>query len=302
VNNGERLDAHLVRLGHAASRRAARELIGQGLVQVNGAPGRQGALVVAGDSVAVESAGAAMGIEPNPDLPLEVLFNDAATLVINKPAPMPCHPLRRAERETVMNAVVARFPETGVIGDDPREGGLVHRLDNGTSGALLIAREARAFTALRDAIRNGLVTRRYEALVAGELETGLRLDAPIAHHPRNRRRMIVLDEDQPPAPHGARPALTIVEPISREGGFTLVAVTPKTGNRHQIRVHLATRGYPLAGDSLYGGPALPTLRAGRFWLHLRKVEFDSPVSGRVTVDAPRPADLVQTLTRLRSPG
>jgi 23S rRNA pseudouridine1911/1915/1917 synthase len=302
VNNGERLDAHLVRLGHAASRRAARLLIGQGLVQINGAPGRKGALVAAGDSVEVESAGAPMGIEPNPDLPLEVLFNDAAVLVINKPAPMPCHPLRRAERETVMNAVVARFPETGVIGDDPREGGLVHRLDNGTSGALLIAREAGAFAALRDAVRKGLVTRRYQALVTGKLETPLRLDAPIAHHPRNRRRMVALDADQPPALHGARPALTIVEPLSRAGAFTLVSVTPKTGNRHQIRIHLAARGYPLAGDSLYGGPALPTLAAGRFWLHLREVEFDSPISGRVTVAAPLPADLAATLTGLRSSG
>ncbi len=298
--DGERLDFHLVRLGYAPSRRAARLLIDQGLVRVNGRPGPKGTLVTSGDSIEVEAAPEAILIAPNPEIPLEVLFADDAALVINKPAPMPCHPLRPGERDTVMNAVVARFPEAALVGDQTREGGLVHRLDNGTSGALIVAREARAFSTLRDAIRSGAIVRRYEALVAGEVRSPMRLGGPIAHHPKNRRKMIALDEHESPNTSGARPALTIVEPISRLGGFTLVSVSPKTGNRHQIRVHLAACGYPLAGDALYDGPVLAKLAPGRFWLHLCDLEFDSPASGHVRVQAPHPADLTESLSELRS--
>ncbi len=296
---GERLDVHLVRLGYAASRRAARVLIEQGFVRVNGRPGVKGALVAAGDTVEVADRGERPGIEPNPGLALDVLFHDGALLVVNKPAPMPCHPLRPGERETVMNAIVARFPETASCGNDPREGGLVHRLDNGTSGALIVARESAAFAVLRDAIRGGRVARRYEALVAGELRSPLTLDAPIAHHPRNDRKMIAIGEEKA-VTHGGRPAMTIVEPIAHAGEFTLVSVVPKTGNRHQIRVHLASSGHPLAGDALYGGPALPTLVPGRFWLHLREVGLDSPASGRIKVEAPLARELVDSLAMLRS--
>jgi len=308
---GERLDIYLVRLGYAPSRRAAQSLIGQGLVRVNGHRGPKGVLVASGDRVEVEAAPESqpleVGIVPNPEIPLEVLFQDYAALVVNKPAPMPCHPLRRGERDTVMNAVVARFPEAGLAGSQTREGGLVHRLDNGTSGALIVARTSGAFGTLRDAIRAGSIARRYEALVAGEIRSPMRLGDPIAHHPKNPRKMIArkvaaIGERKLRNTHQARPAVTIVEPISRLGGFTLVSVVPKTGNRHQIRVHLAAAGHPLAGDALYGGPALATLAMDRFWLHLREVGFDSPASGRVRVQAPHPADLIGSLSELRSQG
>ena len=309
--DGERLDIYLVRLGYAQSRRAAQSLIAQGLVRVNGRCGPKGALVASGDSVEVELAPESqpleIGLVPNPEIPLQVLFQDDAALVVNKPAPMPCHPLRRGERNTVMNAVVARFPEAGLAGDQTREGGLVDRLDNGTSGALIVARESGAFSTLRDAIRAGSIVRRYEALVAGEIWSPMRLGDPIAHHPKNPRKMIArkgvaIGERESRHTHQARPAVTLVEPISRLGGFTLVSVAPKTGNRHQIRVHLAAAGHPLAGDALYGGPALATLAMDRFWLHLCEVGFDSPLSGPVRVQAPHPADLIESLSELRSQG
>ncbi|MFZ0887973.1 MAG: pseudouridine synthase, partial [Candidatus Binataceae bacterium] len=176
--NGERLDVHLVRLGYAASRRAAHALIARGAVRVNGLPARKAALIRSRDTVEVAPSSAPAGIQPNPKLGLEVLFEDAAVIVVNKPAPMPCHPIRPDERDTVMNAVAARLPETAAVGDKPLEGGLVHRLDNGTSGALMIARQASAFARLREAIRGGGVTRRYEALVTGELKQPLQLDSP----------------------------------------------------------------------------------------------------------------------------
>ncbi len=128
-----------------------------------------------------------------PSLALEILHEDAAVLVVNKPGDMPCHPLDAGERDTVMNAVVARFPEIATVGEKPLEGGLVHRLDNGTSGALLIARNRGAFEKLRDAIRAGRISRRYEALVAGAVEDKIQIDTPIAHHPKNARKMVVGD-------------------------------------------------------------------------------------------------------------
>jgi 23S rRNA pseudouridine1911/1915/1917 synthase len=198
-----------------------------------------------------------------------------------------------------MNGIVAAFPEAAVAGDNPREGGLVHRLDNGTSGALLVALAPAAFTTLREAIRAGRIRRDYQALAAGNLKESLEIEKPLAHDPRNARRMIAIAANA----HGARTAATSIEPLReplrRYGDFTLVAARPRTGMRHQIRVHLAEAGHPIAGDTLYGGPPLDPLVAGRFWLHLVEIEFRSPASGPVRVRSPLPRDLENALREAR---
>jgi len=291
---GERLDHYLVRTGHAASRRDAREMVARGAVLLNGRRGVKGAVVHAGDSVEVEAAPTLAAIEPDSEPQVELLFEDAALIVVNKPGGVPCHPLRPGERGTVMNAVVARFPETAAIGDKPVEGGLIHRLDNGTSGALMIARTADAFTTVRRAIRSGAIKRKYLALVSGNLKAPLNLDAPIAHHPKNPRKMITSGESDSEQ-FAARHAITRVEPVRRVGDFTLVSVTPSTGMRHQIRVHLASAGFPIVGDDLYGG-APSELSPGRFWLHLSEIEFESPASGASKVSAPLPGELARLLS------
>src|SRR5579863_272230 len=271
----ERLDQYLGRLGWARWRRAAREMLAGGMVRVNGRILRKGETVSGGDRVEISESPALPALAPDPEVKIEVLFRDAAMLVVNKPAPMACHPLRPGERGTVMNGVVAQFPEARAAGDDAREGGLVHRLDNGTSGALLIALAPKAFAALREAIRAGRIRRDYQALVAGNLKESLHIEKAIAHDPRNSRRMVAASSAR------ARAATTEIEPIRRVGNFTLVAARPLTGMRHQIRVHLAEAGHPIAGDALYGGPLLDALAPGRFWLHLAEIEFRSPVSGPV---------------------
>jgi 23S rRNA pseudouridine1911/1915/1917 synthase len=192
-----------------------------------------------------------------------------------------------------MNAVVARFPETADVGDKPVEGGLIHRLDNGTSGALMIARTADAFTVLRRAIRAGAIKRKYLALVTGNLRAPLTLNAPIAHHSKNPRRMLACGGTEAER-LSARPALTRVEPVRRVGNTSLGAVTPTTGMRHQIRVHLAHAGFPIVGDLLYGG-APCDLEAGRFALHLAEIDLESPASGAIKVSAPLPDDLARML-------
>jgi 23S rRNA pseudouridine1911/1915/1917 synthase len=303
-----------VRLGWAVSRRAANEIISSGRVHVNGRRYRKGEPIAEGDSVEVISTDAADAIAPNHDLKIDILFEDAAVIVADKPALMPCHPLRADERDTVMNAIVAAYPETAAAGDKPLEGGLVHRLDNGTSGALIIARHGDVFVAMREALRTGRVTRRYLALVAGRVERTepiIEIATPVAHHVKNPRKMVVVEASG--RTMGAavatvsaryrskpRPAFTNVEPLSYQNDFTMVVVTPRTGSRHQIRVHLASIGYPIAGDELYGGPPLAGLVAGRFWLHLAELEFESPTGGHVEAVAPVARDLEDSLTRLRS--
>ena len=287
----ERLDHYLVRTGFASSRRVAQELVERGLVRINGRRSKKSEIVGADDRIEVASTNRRAVIEPNPDLALDVVHEDASVIVVNKPGGVPCHPLNADERDTVMNAVVARFPEIATVGEKPLEGGLVHRLDNGTSGALLVARNRGTFDKLRDAIRAGRIARRYEALVAGVLERKTEIDAPIAHHAKNARKMIVGDPSSANPKRTGRPAITVVDPIRRIGDFTLLSIAPKTGSRHQIRVHLASIGLPIVGDTLYGGPASETLAHGRFWLHLCEVAFDSPAIGHVKVTAPIPPDL-----------
>lgn len=291
----ERLDHYLVRLGFATSRRAARDLIAQKRVRVNGQTLGKGDLVAAGDNVEIVASSPLPALAPDSKVRFEILFRDAAVLVVNKHAPMPCHPLHPGEQGTVMNGVVAHYPEAATAGDNPREGGLIHRLDNGTSGALLVALEPHTFVELRAAIRTGRIRRTYNALIAGNLKQSLQLDAPIAHHPHSARRMVVTAG----ANSGARPASTTIEPIRGVGRFTLVAVTPRTGMRHQIRVHLAHAGYPIAGDNLYGGSPFTALTPGRFWLHLAEIEFCSPISGPVRVRSPLPRDLEDALAEAR---
>jgi 23S rRNA pseudouridine1911/1915/1917 synthase len=294
---GERLDRYLVRLGCAPSRRAARELIERGSVLINGRRGSKGTRVAPADRVEVAGEPAVRtAIEPDPELETDILYRDDDLIVVNKPGGRPCHPLRAGEHGTVMNAIVARFPETAVAGDKPNEGGLVHRLDNGTSGALIVARNRESFTKLRAAIRGGRVTRRYEALVAGNVARPLQLAERIAHHPKNPRKMTLGDAASARRKRGGRAAFTAVTPIRRAGANTLVTVMPTTGSRHQIRVHLARAGHPIVGDTLYGGPASDALAAGRFWLHLREMEFDSPRAGRVKISAPLPPELRKLLS------
>ncbi len=307
--SGERLDLYLVRQGIVASRRMARSLISAGYVRVNGFRSRKGRNVGPGDTVELEQAPGSDALKPAPELPLDVLYVGAEFLVVSKPGLLPCHPLGPMDRPTLMNAVVGRFPQAALIGSNPLEGGLVHRLDNGTSGAVMVALTEAGLARLRGALRSGQIHRHYVALVRGKLQHALEITVPIAHHPRNRRKMIAVADQRAAARLKGRPATSVITPIRQVNDFTLVEVSPRTGARHQIRVHLADAGFPIAGDELYGGPRMPLLGSGRFFLHLSELRIpmavgqdESSASARssqrpLVVRAPVPDDLRNCLAQ-----
>ena len=275
----------------------AKELIDGGNVTVNGRHCDKGAMVAPGDDVRVGELPSAPTLTPNPLLQIDELYKDDDILIVNKPGSIPCHPLKPGELNTMINAVVAAHPEVAEVGDKPLEGGLIHRLDNGTSGALIIGRTPRAFATMRGAIRGGKVSRLYLALCAGLIDGEVEIATPIAHHPKNRRKMVTQPFDSATLAR-VRPAATLVRALRPYIGYSLIEARPRTGCRHQLRVHLASNGHPLAGDTLYGGAEMVELEGGRFWLHLSEIAFESPSNGFITIRAPLPAELEAVLARL----
>lgn len=183
---------------------------------------------------------------------LELISHDEDLVVVSKPAGLPSHPLRRGEGGTAADGVAAWFPECATASLDPREAGLVHRLDTFTSGLLAAARSRNQWTLLRAAFATEHVRRSYLALVEGSVSDMMIVDAPIAHDPRDARRMSVIEKGS--TGRGApRAATTTVIPVVSTPNGSLVLVRIQGGRRHQVRVHLAHLGSPLVGDVLYGG-------------------------------------------------
>jgi 23S rRNA pseudouridine1911/1915/1917 synthase len=274
----ERLDHWLRRELPGLSRRLIHALIADGSVRVDGRRARKGSMVHAGTCVTLPSA---LALEPNPALPLAVLYEDARLIAVDKPGGMPSHPLDPRERDTVANALLARYPETASLA-----GGLAHRLDTGTSGMLLAARSAEVWTALREAFHRRMVIKRYVALASGVVPDTAEVELALGHDPTDRRRMVA-------ARAGSRswPARTEIRRVATDGTISLVAVTMRTGVMHQIRAHLAHLGHPVVGDRLYGGPAAE-LPPGRHALHAAELELPALGEGpALTLRSPLAADL-----------
>jgi 23S rRNA pseudouridine1911/1915/1917 synthase len=279
---GERIDRFLRHAGRAGSRKALAEQLEGGAIRVNGVRMKKGHRLRAGDVISGPPSHEG-GALPDPDQPLEVLFEDAAVVVVNKPAGVPSHPLRPDERGTVASGLVARFPEMAGVGYRPLEPGILHRLDTETSGVLLAARSATAFRALSLAHKRGEIDKRYLALCSGRLQAPQLVRAYLA---ADRRRVRVTDDFI----EGAKPIETEIVRAEAHGELSLVEVRVPFAARHQVRAQLAALGHPLAGDTLYGGPALEGL--GRHFLHASEIEFPHPTSGeRIRVKAELPVDL-----------
>ena len=292
-----RLDRYLASRFGQHSRADFARLIAEGVVTVDGRRARKGETLLGGEEIRLPlpEPRAAWLVAPDFDRPLDLRYEDSWLLCVEKPPGIPCIPLRPDEHGTVANALVARFPELNGIGG-PLEAGLLHRLDAGTSGLLAVARSWDAYERLREAWRSGRVTKVYLAVVRGAVRAAGRIDAPLAHHPRSARRMILARD---PAAPDALEAHTDYEPIQvveRDGARggterevrTLVRVRLGEGRRHQIRVHLASVGHPVLGDALYGGGAGPRLA-----LHSHRLALPHPETGALLeLESPLPAELL----------
>lgn len=284
---GERLDKLLVQRCPGLGRRAAAELVARGLVRVGGRRASKAHRLAAGDIVSLPPD-VAQTPPAQSELPLDVRLERDDLVVVNKPAGQASAPLSASERDSLVSALLGRYPEMVGVGYRAREPGLIHRLDTRTSGLVVAARSAVAFEALRDALRAHRLDKRYLAIVeAAGLPDERVIDLPLT--PGKGGRVVVGGPAAGDA--AAQRCVSRVRTLERRGRFALVEVEASRAYRHQVRVHLAASGWPIAGDLDYGGAVRAAL-AGRHALHASQVAWagDERVPA-FAVDSPLPPDL-----------
>lgn len=295
IDGGIRVDTWLSKQFHALSRRAAQGFVEQGHVRVNGRRITKSFLLQEGDFVELQKEPTARNWVPtaNTELPLEVVYEDPAFVVINKPWNMPSCAISSTGTDALANLIVARFPECASLGAQNGDAGLLHRLDNDTSGLLIAARTVRAHKSLKNMQENSQIEKRYLALVRGSQEG--RLAAPmtisvaLAAKSKGAKKMAAVKQ-------GLK-AVTHIEEVTSMGPFAFVKVLIYKGRRHQIRVHLAQRGFPICGDPLYEGPSAPALE--RLFLHACGLKFFHPVtSAPIEVYCPLPNELQRVISSI----
>jgi 23S rRNA pseudouridine1911/1915/1917 synthase len=281
---GARVDHFIAAAVPGLSVAAARRLLASGAVRVDGHPAKKGAHLVAGQTVELDDARSAdeasegRRVRPDRTVPIVLLLVDGAFVAVDKPAGIPSHPQSAGETGTTANGIAARFPECAAASPDPREGGLVHRLDRGTSGVLIAARSAAAWASLRAALSQAGCEKTYLAEVVGAPPDAGVSNAPIGRVGRRGARVRVDGGGRNPLP-----AHTTWEVVERRGATTLVRVRLSKGRTHQVRAHLAAAGHPIVGDELYGDSG------GDLRLHAATVKFLHPEGGgEILIEAPTP--------------
>jgi len=297
---GERLDRALARLFPDVSRTRAQVAIKVGAVQVNGQPARASHLLEAGQRIELDASALTSATTPgSPDaqpplaeaIPLRVVYEDDHLLVVDKPAGLVVHPAPGHATGTLVNALLAHLPGLEA-GDDTSRPGIVHRLDKDTSGLIVIAKDAATHAALAEQMKEHSTVKRYLALVEGRMPApeGV-IDAPVGRDPRHRQRMALVSEI-----NGGREARTRFKVLREARGRSLLELQLETGRTHQIRVHLASVGHPVVGDTVYGRAQLPL--PPRQFLHATHLEFVHPSTGEWMIfEAPLPPDLAEFLAQ-----
>jgi 23S rRNA pseudouridine1911/1915/1917 synthase len=291
---GERLD-RIVALEAGVSRHEAASSISAGGVTVNGRVVAKGSTrVEAGDVIEADVAPAAVvSVSADPSVRFAVVYEDDDVIVIDKPAGLVVHPGAGHAEGTLVHGLLSRYPEIAGVGESERPG-IVHRLDSGTSGLMVVARTEAAREALVDALSTREVTRQYRALTWGEVD-GLDgvIDAPLGRSTRERTKMAVVADGRE-----ARTRYEVVDRFTMPAKLTLLECTLETGRTHQIRVHLAAIGHPVVGDTRYGR-ARPALRCDRPFLHAERLAFAHPVTGEaMEFESALPVELETLLARL----
>jgi 23S rRNA pseudouridine1911/1915/1917 synthase len=299
VEGGDRLDRWLAGQLADRSRSEIQRWIEAGLVTGDSRPLKASHKLTAGDKITIIiPAPENFTAEPEP-IPLDVLYEDADLLVINKPAGMVVHPAAGHWHGTLVNAVLYHCPDLEGVGG-VRRPGIVHRLDKDTSGVILVAKNDAAHRDLQAQFKTRQVRKTYWALVYGLVSPAQgEIAVPIGRDPHNRKRMAVM-----PAGQG-RPAITRYETLdsyrsqATSERLSLLACHPLTGRTHQIRVHLACAKHPIVGDELYGGRRQAGLHCPRQFLHAERIRFRLPASGEeAEFSAPLPEDLRLVLEML----
>jgi 23S rRNA pseudouridine1911/1915/1917 synthase len=286
--SGRRLDVFLAGKAGGLTRSQIKKFISQGRVQVNGRSGKPGYKLRAGDKVEVEwTEEEDRRLRPEP-LELNILHADEHLIVVNKPSGLTVHPGAGRWSGTLAGGLMARFPEVADIG--PRERpGIVHRLDKDTSGVMVIARRPEAYSRLQRMFKNREVHKTYLGLAWGKYaQKEGRIAWAIGRSAKDGQRFSV---------RGRKPreALTLYKVLKEYQDFSLLEIKPVTGRTHQIRVHLAASGHPLAGDPRYGHRR-PKTSIPRLFLHAHKLAFVHPATGEsVEFTAPLPAELEEIL-------
>ena len=290
---GQRLDRWLAGQAGAPSRSALQGLMEAGYVRRNGAPANKKDKLAAGDRITLTLPDP-QPIEAQPqDIPLDIVYEDDHLLVVNKPKGMVVHPAPGNPDGTLVNALLyhCRGQLSGVGG--AIRPGIVHRIDKDTSGLLVVAKDDLTHQGLSEQMAVHAIHRVYHAVVYGNIRQDAgTIEAPIGRDPRDRKRMAV-------TPGQGKRACTHWQVLERFGRFTLLACRLETGRTHQIRVHMAHIGHPLAGDPVYGPRSVIRELQGQC-LHAKELGFRHPVTGQeLRFDSPLPAYFTTFLERLR---
>ena len=299
-HDGSRLDHFITAVLSDHSRSQIQRLIRSGSILLNRKQVRASHAVHAGDLVDLRIPTATPATPAAEALPLAIIHDDSDLVVVNKPAGMVVHPAAGHNRGTLVNALLHHVTGLSGIGGEQRPG-IVHRLDRGTSGLMVVAKHDAAHTELSRQFADRKVEKEYIALVWGLLNTGRRIDAPLGRDPSNRQKMST-------RARRARSAVTRVTGTERLRGLTLAKIAIATGRTHQIRVHLNSIGHPIVGDAIYGGvrrhlaadhSSLAAL--DRPFLHAWHLSFSHPRDGqKVDFTVPLPEDLQAVVTELRT--
>lgn len=294
---GERIDRVLAMITGASRARVA-EWLEDGQVSCNGTVvTTRSRRVDEGDLVAlaIDPAEPPRRLEPEPDIELDVVYEDEHLMVIDKPAGLVVHPGAGNDTGTLVHALLARHPEVAAVGEPDRPG-IVHRLDKDTSGLMVVALSAEAHAELSEMFAAHEVERRYLTLVWGVPETASGMvDAPIGRSGREPTRMVVSAQGRE-----ARTRYIVLETFDQPAPCALLECELETGRTHQIRVHLSAIGHAVVGDDRYRG-ARPAITSPRMFLHSASIAFDHPVhpEERLEFTSPLPADLDAVLAGLR---
>ncbi len=304
-NSRKRLDLFLLEQDLPISRSQIKRLIDEDLIQVNSATSKPGYRLQSSDRISVLIPDAqSINLDPE-DIPLEILYEDKYLIVVNKPAGMVVHPAPGNYSGTLVSALLFHCQDLSGIGGRLRPG-IVHRLDKGTSGVLVVAKQDQAHRNLAEQFKEHRVTRKYLALVCGSIpEDSGSIDSPIGRHPVQRKKMSSRVRE-------GRSAVTHWKILERFQFFTFLEVQPKTGRTHQIRVHLSERGNPVLGDPVYGGrkrgrviedPEISVLiqKLRGLALHAGTLGFIHPQTGEsLEFSSPLPEDFEDLLQALRN--